>query len=309
MTTPVWTRVTKSLGWLWVIDGLLQLQPSQFGSNFAVMIEMNAMAQPPVVAHLELAFGHFIGSHGAPWTVVIAVVQVVIGVGMLVTRSRRVALGFSIAWALAIWAVGEGFGSIATGFALVQTGAPGPALLYATIACALLAFQNQDFVRLQVALRSVWTVLWLSAAALQLASPISRALVLRANLDETGAGEPAMFASLDRHAASFSSAHASCVTAAMVLIDVVLALLPWYATRRDALWASLAVLAFGWVVGENLGGLLTGSASDVGIAPLFALVAYIAYPSARTHPKAPRVRTYEGLLTTGTYMLHDPGNE
>jgi len=302
MRPLAWTRAAKSLGWIWVIDGLLQLQPSQFSSNFAVTIEMNSMAQPPLVAHLELLVGHFVDSHPAPWTVLIGAVQVLLGAGMLVSRSCRVALAASIAWALAVWAIGEGFGSVATGFALAQTGAPGAALVYALIAGVLLAKRSQNgAVRLRVMLRGVWTMLWLAAAALQLGSPISRSLVLRANFDEAAAGEPGILASLDHHLAGFASSHATGVTAVMVVIDVCLALLPWRSARRSALWASLGVLALGWVVGENLGGLLTWSANDVGVAPIFALIAFASFPTGNPHRKIAGASTDENIPGKSIY--------
>ena len=42
---PLTTALTIALGVIWIIDGLLQLQPSQFSSRFALGIEMNAIHQ------------------------------------------------------------------------------------------------------------------------------------------------------------------------------------------------------------------------------------------------------------------------
>ena len=49
------------------------------------------------------------------------------------------ALAASIAWALAVWWLGEGLGGVLTGAASPVTGAPGAALLYALAAVLLLA--------------------------------------------------------------------------------------------------------------------------------------------------------------------------
>src|ERR1700733_7935713 len=101
-SVPLTTALTLSLGVIWIIDGILQLQPSQFSSGLPLGIEMNAMAQPSVIAHLELAFGHLASQAVAPSTVLIASVQLTLGAAMLTGRLRRLALLASIPWALAV---------------------------------------------------------------------------------------------------------------------------------------------------------------------------------------------------------------
>jgi hypothetical protein len=266
--------LTVALAAMWIVDGLLQLQPAQFSSGFAVGIEMNAMAQPSAIAHLELAVGRLIGSVAAPSTVLIALVQLALGATMLIRRTRRLALAASIPWALAIWAVGEGFGGVATGFAMLPTGAPGAALLYAVLA-ALLVFDqlspNND--RRQRNFRFVWSTLWVVAAALQLGSRVPASLMLRANFNEISAGEPGLLAGLDHRLAALTGGHAAATTALLAFVELLLACAPWISHRRLALCATLGALMAIWVVGENLGGIFTWSASDIGITPLLALIA------------------------------------
>jgi len=271
---PLTAALSIGLGVIWIIDGALQLQPAQFGSGFAVGIEMHAMAQPSAVAHLELAFGRLTSSAVAPSTVLIATVQLLIGATLLRRRTRFLGLAASIPWALAVWAVGEGFGGIATGYAMLPTGAPGAALAYALLATLLVldlrsgndALRRRNF-------RCTWTAMWVLAAGLQLGSRVPLALLFRANFNETAGGEPGALSGLDHHLAEITSAHAVATTVVLAFVELLLAFAPWLGHERLTMVTTLGVLSIFWVGGENLGGVLTWSASDVGIMPLLALTA------------------------------------
>jgi hypothetical protein len=271
---PLTTALTIALGVIWILDGLLQLQPAQFSSGFSLGIEMNAMAQPIAIAHLELAFGRLTSTAAAPFTVLIAAVQILLGAAMVTRRARPIALAASIPWALAVWALGEGFGNIATGYAMVPTGAPGAALAYAVLAGLLLLDKRcGDDWRRRRNFAFAWAALWVLAAGLQLGSRVPSALMLRANFNESAAGEPAALAGLDHRLAGITGTHAVAATSLLAFVELLLACAPLISRRRFTLFAMLGVLVIFWVAGENLGGILTGSASDVGIAPLLALIA------------------------------------
>ena len=49
----------------------------------------------------------------------------------------------------------------------------------------------------------------------------------------------------------------------------------WHA--RTFLWLAIYLNVIYWIVGQGLGGLATGSATDVNAAPLFILLAYALY--------------------------------
>jgi hypothetical protein len=271
---PLTAALSIALGVIWIIDGLLQLQPAQFGSEFAVGIEMNAMAQPSAIAHLELAFGRLTSSAVAPSTVLIAAVQLLIGAALLTRRTRFLGLAASIPWALAIWAVGEGFGGIATGYAMLPTGAPGAALACALLATLLvLDLRSGDDALRRRHFRCTWTALWVLAAGLQLGSRVPLSLLFRANFNESAGGEPGALSGLDHHLAEITSAHAVATTVLLALVELLLASAPWLGHERLTLVTTFGVLLVFWVCGENLGGVLTWSASDVGIMPLMALIA------------------------------------
>jgi hypothetical protein len=268
---PLTTALTVALGVVWIIDGILQLQPSQFSSGFALAIQMNAMAQPNAIAHLELAFGRLIGTAVAPSTVLIASVQVLLGAAMLTRRVRMPALFASVPWALAVWALGEGFGNLATGYSMLPTGAPGAALAYALLAMLLLLeHRSGDAARRRQDFCCAWSALWVLAAGLQVGSRVPLSLMLRANFNESAAGEPAVLSGLDHRLGVITGGHAAAATALLMFVELLLACGPWMSHRRLSLLATLGVLVIFWVAGENLGGILTGSANDVGITPLLA---------------------------------------
>jgi hypothetical protein len=291
---PLTTALTMALGVIWIVDGLLQLQPAQF-SGFALGIEMNAMAQPSAIAHLELAFGRLTSTAVTPFTVLIAAVQILLGAAMLARRARPIALSASIPWALAVWTLGEGFGTIATGYAMVPTGAPGAAFAYAVLAVLLLLDRRSgDDSRRRRNFACAWSALWLLAAGLQLGSRVPLALMLRANFNESAAGEPAVLAGLDHRLAEITGAHAVAATALLAFVELLFACAPWMSHERWTLLATLSVLFLFWVAGENLGGIFTGSASDVGITPLLALIALGAYDTrlgSRARPGISRAQS------------------
>src|SRR5262244_667257 len=76
-------------------------------------------------------------------------------------------LAASIAWSLAVWWLGEGFGGIPAGTASPVNGAPGPVVLYAVLAVLLwpgdrdpsAPFVAGRAVGRRVA-RATWLVLW-----------------------------------------------------------------------------------------------------------------------------------------------------
>src|ERR1700722_7203417 len=122
------------LGVIWLLDGLLQLQPRMFGPDFANQVILPAaQGQPGLVSSAITHMAHLIALQPAATNAVFAGMQILIGVGLLIRQTVRPALALSFAWALGVWALGEGFGMLFTGMASPLTGAPGGALLYAAI--------------------------------------------------------------------------------------------------------------------------------------------------------------------------------
>jgi len=98
-----------ALGFLWLLDGGLQLQPFMLGTGFArQIVTVSADGQPQFLAVPVHWAADVIAAHPVAWDVPFATVQLLIGVGLLVPRTARLALAASVPWALGVWLFGEG---------------------------------------------------------------------------------------------------------------------------------------------------------------------------------------------------------
>jgi hypothetical protein len=186
----------------------------------------------------------------------------------------------SLAWSVALWWLSEGVGGLATGHASLVTGAPGAVLIYAVLALAAWPTTDHrnppDPAGTNVAgwLPVAWAIVWLGGALLQLLPDQRGAAAL---LDQIGNadGVPGWLADL-HHGAGAALSHGGnapsiALVAVMVLVGLAgLAGRPW----RTAAAAAGAVLATGfWVLGQNIGQLYSGQATDPNTGPLIVLMA------------------------------------
>ena len=87
-----------------------------FGRGFVdTNILGNASGQPFVLGDFITHIGHFLSPDIAVWNTLFALIQLLIGVGLLFTGTVRTALAVSFAWVLGIWVIGEGLGMVLTG--------------------------------------------------------------------------------------------------------------------------------------------------------------------------------------------------
>jgi hypothetical protein len=280
-------RLEMALGVLWLADGVLQWQPYMFSSAFfGNMLGMANMGLPGPVSALLFRITTMLTAHPVIWNAAFALLQVAIGVGLLWGRTASLARPVSIAWALAVWVVGEGFGGLFMPGVSALNGAPGAALLYALIALILWPRRPGDGPAVADAgllggrgALWCWTVLWSGLALLELGGANHAAGVPAAEVANIGEGEPGWMAGLNRQAGHLIAGHGAlfALLAAMIAVAVGwCALRP--AWRRTALAAGIAVAILYGVFGQDLGGLLTGQATDPGTAPLFVLFALALWP-------------------------------
>jgi hypothetical protein len=288
-----------ALGALWLLDGMLQFQPSMFGRGFPQMLAGSAQGNPAVVARPITWSAGIIGHHVVALNAVFAVSQLLLGLGIAWRPAVKLALAGSVAWSLAVWWLGEGLGGVLAGTAGPVDGAPGAVLLYGLLAVLLwpadrhpadrgpadrgpadrgpAPFTAARAVGRRVAQAS-WLVVWLGLAALALL-PASRAIG-RTVADITP-GEPAWLAWTDAHAASALTRHGLLAAVVLAVVFVVVAsgtFLPRRAARA-AIVLAVAVAAALWLA-QGLGGILTGSATDPDTGPLLALLALAFWPLA-----------------------------
>jgi hypothetical protein len=67
-----------------------------------------------------------IGHHTAALNASFAVIQLLLGLGIAWRPTVRLALAASVAWALAVWWLGEGLGGLLAGTATARPGHRGP---------------------------------------------------------------------------------------------------------------------------------------------------------------------------------------
>jgi cytochrome oxidase Cu insertion factor (SCO1/SenC/PrrC family) len=134
-------------GVLWILDGLLQLQPAMPLGMVSQVIQPASSGSPSFVHSLVNA-GTTIWSYH-PVTAAAATVWIQIGIGAwLIVGPRgawsRLAGGASCAWGLVVWIFGEAFGGIFNSGVTWLFGAPGAAAFYC-VAGALVALPERCF--------------------------------------------------------------------------------------------------------------------------------------------------------------------
>ena len=105
------------------------------------ILSPNLQGQPLFIPNI-INFGiHLFSINSVAMNLGSAIIQVLIGLALILPVSKqyqRIALYVSIAWALVVWGLGEGFGNIFTGMASFYTGVPGSVILYLILAIFLL---------------------------------------------------------------------------------------------------------------------------------------------------------------------------
>ncbi|HEX5404766.1 MAG TPA: copper chaperone PCu(A)C [Pseudonocardiaceae bacterium] len=285
------TRVTRrglqiTLGVLWLLDGLLQLQPFMFGSGFAGQVLAPAGdGQPGWVAAGVHWMAGLVGAHPVPWNAAFAIIQLALGVGLLIRPLVRIALAASIGWALGVWYFGEGLGGVAGGHGSLITGAPGAVLLYGLLAVVVWPERDYDA---PAGWRGwlwhdssgppaaftpvVWAVVWVGGAVLQALPGQNTPTDLASSL--TG-DMPAWQMGLNNGVANhlLSAGSQDNWLLLVVLVAVGLCALGNQRMRTITGWAGAGLATVFWMLGQGFGDLLSGQATDPNSGPLLVLLA------------------------------------
>lgn len=272
-------RLQIALGLLWLGDGALQLQPFMFRRSFVTQIIAPNTADQPGWVSAPIAFAeHLIEPRVALFNGLAATLQILIGLGLLYRPTIRIALIGSVAWALGVWWIGEGLGGLFTGASSPLTEAPGAALLYLFASVVLWPGAVDGVVGVRGALAG-WALLWLGSAALWLLPANRAADAVHDQVASAPAGAT-WLASIEANLADAAAGHGLAVAIACAVVSAAIGLLMAIektASLALALTAGVAVPYF--VVGQGLGGILTGWGTDPGTGPLFLLLALALYRS------------------------------
>ena len=204
-------------GVLWVIAGLLQLQPDMpLGLPISVVSPMAANAPGWVQSMVEFGTNAWLRH---PITAAVAVVWLQLGLGLwLLLADRgwwsRAAGWTSAAWALAVWVLGNAFGGLFVHPLSWMNGAPGAPLFYVAAGIAL-GLPQQWFRRarwVQWASRGFGGVLlvlgiiqaWPGKGYWSGGTRLNPGAIPAMAQDMATVKQPAALASLQRHVASFS---------------------------------------------------------------------------------------------------------
>jgi hypothetical protein len=287
------------LGIIWLLDGLLQLQPRMFGPDFAHQVILpSAQGQPDLVSSTITHTAHLIALQPALTNTVFAAVQILIGVGLLIRETVRPALVLSFVWALGVWALGEGFGMLFTGMASPLTGAPGGALLYAAI--ALLVWPRRERTVADPVIagpataegplgaaggKAVWAAVWGGMGILWLL-PVNRAGGgISGAISGATAGEPGWLAHLQLSVAHAVGNGGGSLAVACAALSFVIGLGPMVSRHTSVFLVAGAALALDyWVFGEAFGQPFSGIATDPNSGPLLVLLALALYPNRASAP-------------------------
>ena len=154
------------------------------------------------------------------------------------------------------------------------TGAPGAALIYAVLAAVIWP------PRLRVGwARAAWAALWVGGALFELQSVNHAAGVPGAQIANGALGEPGWVGAFDRtigQALAGGGGLFAAVLGAAAVFAGLGVLAP--ATRKAALVTGLATAVFVGLVGQDLGGVLTGRGTDPGSGPLLFLLGVAVWP-------------------------------
>jgi hypothetical protein len=281
-------KLQLALGVLWLLDGILQYQPVMFTKAFPQTLAAASAGNPAVVASGVNWSANLVDHHLILLNALFATIQLALGLGIAWRPTAKLALAASVAWALAVWWLGEGLGGILTGTASPVDGAPGAVILYALLAVLLWPAPRHPAARFTAAravgrpvAQACWLVVWGSLAFFALL-PASRAPhAISGMISDMASGEPSWLAWIDHHAASALAGHglpASIVLAVALALVAAGIYLPSRLTRPIILLAILLATLI-WLA-EGLGGIFTGAATDPNSGPLLALLALAFWPAA-----------------------------
>ncbi len=284
-------KLQLALGALWLLDGILQVQPSMFTKAFPGMLAGTSAGNPAFVAGPVNWSAALITHHLVVLNAVFATIQVALGLGIAWRPMVRLALAASVLWSLAVWFLGEGLGGVLAGTASLTDGAPGAVILYALL--AVLLWPAQRPARF-IAARPMgekpalilWAVLWASMAFFALQPDARSPHGLGDQIKDLAGGQPAWVTWPVTHLASLLSGQGQLTAILLAAAFAVTALGVWgrATAARAAILLALALAAFLWLA-QGLGGLFTGGSTDPNSGPLLVLLALAYWPAATTEPE------------------------
>src|SRR5580658_5530659 len=195
------------LATIWLLDAVLQIQPFMFtrGSNgFSGMLNGLASGNPSWVGHTITWNGSIVYHEPILTNTSFALIQFVIGFGIVWKKSCKPALALSIVWALGVWWFGEGSGGVFQGAATPFGGGPGAVLFYAILAVLLWPSEgsNTPFLAARTVgprvARAIWVAVWGLFALLSVVGSGRSPQALHDLVVRASTGQPGWLTHIDR---------------------------------------------------------------------------------------------------------------
>lgn len=278
-----------ALATVWLLDAVLQIQPFMFtpGANgFSGMIGGLGTGNPGWVARTITWNASIVDHHPVLTNTAFALVQFLIGFGLVNRRTLKPALALSIAWSLAVWWFGEGLGGVFSGAGSPFGGAPGGVLFYAVIAVLVWPSARPEgpFVAAKAlgagAARAVWAALWAVLAVLSVAGPARSPKVLHDLVSGMMSGQPGWLVHLDKYSATFFLQHGEAAAIGLAILCVLVGASAYAPVSVARFAVVVAIVAFAciWVAVQDFGGILAGGATDPNSGLLVVLLCLLFWP-------------------------------
>jgi len=292
--------VTIALGFLWVLDGALQFQPTMYSHSndgfVATVLQYNTMGPPNFLTnliHFAVVFTYGTQLRTNIFNSLAGTFQILIGVGIITKRFRKIALVASSIWAIVPWIVGEGMGQMPwPQTSMAFNGAPGAALIYCVISLVLIPsnkrFINQNQVEVAAAhlgflgdnfVKAFWFLTWFGTALLEFEPGNWAPQAVSTLLKNSASGEPYLLYKIDLFVSHLAAGNGALIAGSMAFVQAWIGFaVTRSTTRRAAVILGIMVSVIYWVVGQNLGGIFTGTATDPQLGAPMLLLALLLYP-------------------------------
>jgi hypothetical protein len=292
----------RVLGALWLIDGLLQLQPQMFTMNM-----VNGVMKPMLQGQpgfLEPSLQFIVNQttlHLIEVNLLIAIVQILLGLGFLLLPDRWVKelVIASFVWALIVWFGGEGLSMLLTGTSSILSGSPGAVMLYPLLGLAVYprkrsregskdttAKSGDDGLLSRKVLRWVLAGFWVYAALLQLQptwwQPGQISQAIGSMVGQGGLNTVLVDPVLNQLSHATVNLEVPLnITLIMVFLVIGIGLaIVNDKYLRPFLIASIIVSVVIWYFTEAFGMILTGMATDFNSGLLLVVMALAVWPHA-----------------------------
>ncbi|HVB20859.1 MAG TPA: hypothetical protein VNG51_02820 [Ktedonobacteraceae bacterium] len=285
-------RLTQLLGLLWLVDGILQLQPQMFTMNMVNGVMRPMLDGQPGAVESSLNWIVQVTTQNLTLVnLLVAIVQMLIGLSLLLGRGVKVALLASIVWAFIVWYGGEGMSMLLTGQASALTGAPGAVLLYALLALVAYPFSpttnpDEGGILSRQQFRWAFAIFWIFMAVLQ-AQPywwqdgqISQGI--RAMVGQGGLNSVLVDPVL-QWLSNVTNSIEIPLNIALIVVFLALGIALFFVENkhiRPVLAASIVVSLIIWYGTEAFGMIFTGMATDFNSGLLIVVMTLACWPLA-----------------------------